>query len=349
MVEVGKRGLSDVIATLMIILLVIVAVGIVWVVVRNVISSGSEEIELGRFSYDLNIRSAYLDSQNSVDVVRVTVRRNAGGENLSGMRFTFSDGGNSYIADRKTPLEETGEKSFIFSSIELGVNTTSLNEVSVVPIYEVSGRERIGDIMDAVDIGGHPPPGRGGGSGAFCGDGTCDVGESAASCPVDCSGGGPENVPNGGMEAASAGLATNWSVAKTAPGTYVVSDAEPANIISGTRTQKIVATGVEHLRFTQSNTWVILSNTSYHLKATYKATTGGTKTFVGVSDIVGGGQGSLFSQNLITDNNWHTADFYFTTPSNLTGTGYIDMPRIDSLTGTTTVYIDNVSIRENQP
>ena len=148
----SKKGLSDVVATLMIILFVLVVASIIWGVIRNVISSGSEEIELGRFSYDLNIRSAYLDSQNSIDVVRVTVRRNAGGENLSGMRFTFSDGGNSYIADRKTPLEETQERTFTFNSIEIGVNIDSLTKVSVVPIYEVSGRERIGQITNTKEI-----------------------------------------------------------------------------------------------------------------------------------------------------------------------------------------------------
>ena len=50
-----KRGLSGIVATLLIILLVIVAVGIVWVVVRNVVQEGSEQISFGRFTTNVEI------------------------------------------------------------------------------------------------------------------------------------------------------------------------------------------------------------------------------------------------------------------------------------------------------
>ena len=43
----SKRGLSDVLATMMIILLVLVAIGIIWVVVRNFINQGTEQIDIG--------------------------------------------------------------------------------------------------------------------------------------------------------------------------------------------------------------------------------------------------------------------------------------------------------------
>ena len=161
-----------------------------------------------------------------------------------------------------------------------------------------------------------------------------------------CSGDGAEVVINGGMEASTGGLANSWSASSIPPpGSYVTSDAEPSNIISGARTQKIVATNLGHSRFSQGFNGHN-SNGKYHLKATYKATQGGVKRILGVYNIVGGGQGLLFNHDLIEDNNWHTVDLYFTVPSDSTGDGYIDMPRIDSLSGTTTVYIDEVSIKE---
>ena len=41
----GKRGLSTIVATLIIILLVLVATGIIWVVVRNDIKGNAEQID----------------------------------------------------------------------------------------------------------------------------------------------------------------------------------------------------------------------------------------------------------------------------------------------------------------
>jgi flagellin-like protein len=43
-----KRAISPVITTLIIILLALVAIGIVWIVIKNIVSEGTEGISLGR-------------------------------------------------------------------------------------------------------------------------------------------------------------------------------------------------------------------------------------------------------------------------------------------------------------
>ena len=179
----NKRGISTVIATMMIILLVLVAVGIIWVVIRNVISGGAGEINIEKFSFNLDIRSASLDTQGGVGVVKVTLHRNAGGENLIGIQFIFSDGSGSYSIERKTPIAETQEKVFTFTYTEIG-NTSSLREVSIAPIYEVSGNDKIGNILDVQDIGRSSGGGGGGGGGsAVCGDGSIGSGEQCEPGP----------------------------------------------------------------------------------------------------------------------------------------------------------------------
>jgi len=55
---INKKGLSEVVTTVLIILLAIVAITIVWFVVRNVIKSGSEEADIRKVSLDLNILEA---------------------------------------------------------------------------------------------------------------------------------------------------------------------------------------------------------------------------------------------------------------------------------------------------
>ncbi len=167
-----KKGVSAIVATLIIVLLVIVATGIVWVVVKNIISEGAEEIEFGRFTFDLSIKSAYIESSNA----NVKIRRSPGGEDLIGVRFIFFDGTNSIIADEKIPLEELQEKLFSFDSSKVG-DVNSLQKVSVAPIYKLdSGKEKIGDITDTATISGSPPGGDGNGgngNGGEPGTGCC--------------------------------------------------------------------------------------------------------------------------------------------------------------------------------
>jgi hypothetical protein len=167
-----KRGLSAIVATLIIILLVLVAAGIVWVVVRNIITEGTEGIELGRFTFDLSIRSAYIDGTN----VKVTVKRNSGGGDLVGVRFIFFNGTGSIIVNRNIPLIELQEELFIFDSNDVG-DINALQRVSVAPIYELSsGTETIGDITDTATISDSPPPGGNGGNGGNGGTGPPDTG-----------------------------------------------------------------------------------------------------------------------------------------------------------------------------
>jgi hypothetical protein len=155
-----KRALSAVVTTLIIILLVLVAIGIMWVVVRNILTEGAEEVSLEKLDYSLAIKAAYV---NDTDV-RVSVRRNPGGGDMVGIKFIFYNGRNSTSVDRYVVLEELEEEIFIFDSSEVPgvVNNT---EISIAPIYtSESGKERLGNIMDTEEISGGVPPESIGGS-----------------------------------------------------------------------------------------------------------------------------------------------------------------------------------------
>ena len=56
LIHKDKRALSEIVATLVTILLVLVAIGIVWVVVRNVIQKGAEQISLGSLTLKMEIQ-----------------------------------------------------------------------------------------------------------------------------------------------------------------------------------------------------------------------------------------------------------------------------------------------------
>ena len=144
----NRRGLSRVIATLIIILLVLVAIGIVWIAIKSIIASGVEGIFLGRFTIDLKIKDAYVDENN---IVVNLIKRKPGQGNLAGIKFIFSNGTDMESAEKNTTMKELEEKSFTFTLNELDVGT--VETVSIAPIFGLdSGEERLGNIIDTYHI-----------------------------------------------------------------------------------------------------------------------------------------------------------------------------------------------------
>ena len=97
----NKRGLSAIVATLIIILLVLVAVGIIWVVVRNVIQEGAEQVDISTKCIAVDLRAvSVVPVADEAGNYSVTLRRLAGGEAIGGVKIVlFSDTANSGVLD----------------------------------------------------------------------------------------------------------------------------------------------------------------------------------------------------------------------------------------------------------
>ncbi len=160
-----KRGMSAVVTTLLIILLAIVAVGVVWVVVKNLVSKGSEEITLTGLTLDLEIIKASVNDGN----LSITVKRNSGEGNLVGINFIISDGDYSDVLRRDTTLQQLGVGTFVFELDTIAVG--DIRSISVAPIYETSsGKEVTAEPTDVVTYSAGEV-GSGGGAGSDDGDG----------------------------------------------------------------------------------------------------------------------------------------------------------------------------------
>lgn len=222
----NKRGMSAVVTTLLIILLAIVAIGIVWVVVKNILVKGEEDISLTGITLNLEIQKASI----SGDTLYVLVHRNAGEGTLVGINFIISDGENSVVVRRNTNLPQLGTETFKFSISNELSTLEEIATVSIAPIYETSsGKEKIGEVVDIIDSigegvigGGSDDGGEEGGEevdcgngilelgeecddgnivsgdgcsatcqdeglgGSYCGDDVCDATETSENCPEDC-------------------------------------------------------------------------------------------------------------------------------------------------------------------
>ena len=84
----NKRGLSLVITSLIIILLVLVAAGIIWVVVRDILQRGVEQIDYSAKCFDVNIEAKSVVNI-SLTNYSVTLTRTASGEAIAGIKLLF--------------------------------------------------------------------------------------------------------------------------------------------------------------------------------------------------------------------------------------------------------------------
>ena len=140
-----KRGLSAIITTLLVVVLVLVAVGIVWAVISGVLTGGVEDIELSAKCLNVDVKAtAVLCTGANPDVCDVTLER-TGTETdaIAGVKLVFRDstaGTNSGVIDDDANVEALAGRTI------LDVPTTLIapDSVEVTPYFtDASGNEQL--------------------------------------------------------------------------------------------------------------------------------------------------------------------------------------------------------------
>ena len=148
----NNRGISAIIVTLLMIVLSLVAVGVVWVVISNVLSSGTEQVSSGVGQLLLNLKIEKVQVESNGDV-SVTVKRSSGAGEISGINLIVSDGVNSQVIKKDSTLQELGTQTFTITSSEL-TNLGFVKDVSIAPLTkDSSGKETVGNAVDKFDNG----------------------------------------------------------------------------------------------------------------------------------------------------------------------------------------------------
>lgn len=141
-----KKGLSDVVVTVLIILLVLAAVVLVWNVIKIVLSDSGEQLEANTLSFGASAitvqsKSVWINSSNQS--ISLVVRRETEQGNMVGYEIVLEDArGNSRTFRYNESLSQY-QTSYIyihnFSASGLGSN---ISRILAVPIYiSDSGRE----------------------------------------------------------------------------------------------------------------------------------------------------------------------------------------------------------------
>ncbi|MFZ1970746.1 MAG: archaellin/type IV pilin N-terminal domain-containing protein [Candidatus Nanoarchaeia archaeon] len=87
----SKRGISSIIATLILILLTIVLIGIVWVVINNLVSNSTKQIPSGEECLSSGFQTVSFVCTQSGSDCNVTVKRISGSDAIGGMRLVFTN------------------------------------------------------------------------------------------------------------------------------------------------------------------------------------------------------------------------------------------------------------------
>lgn len=138
-----KKGLSTIVATLVIILLVLVAVGIVWVVVRNVIERGTNQVDINAKCIGAEVKVTNVTcSGASGGVCDAVVTRSSGDGEIGGIKLSFTNDAedSNYIHDEPGNMAPLETKKI--SGIDTGLTNPS-KVSSIVYFIDNSGNEQL--------------------------------------------------------------------------------------------------------------------------------------------------------------------------------------------------------------
>ena len=109
-----KRGLSAIITTLLSVLLVLVAVGIVWAVVSGVLRGGAEDLELSAKCLNIDVRATAVDCTDLSACVVTLDRTGTETDAIAGVKLVFRDSTNAVSS---SVIEEEGDVEALVGSI----------------------------------------------------------------------------------------------------------------------------------------------------------------------------------------------------------------------------------------
>jgi len=96
----NTRGISSIIATLILILLTIVLIGIVWVVVSGIVTNSTKQVNSGAQCLNSGIQITSASCTKAGNNCNVTIQRTLGTDTINGVRLIFINAAtNSAIND----------------------------------------------------------------------------------------------------------------------------------------------------------------------------------------------------------------------------------------------------------
>ena len=175
----NKKGISEVVTNVLILLLVVVAVGILWAFLQPLFKGAGTKTELSQAC--LNLQLEPIKCTGASDSVVVTIKRGSDSVAVNEVKLIFEKDDGSTNANNTCDgvpgaleTKVCGGVNLGFAPVKVGVAAGIADSTGKINYCTETPR-----IACAVTAASAPPP-------SCNNDGTCDEGETVANCPADC-------------------------------------------------------------------------------------------------------------------------------------------------------------------
>lgn len=132
----NKRGISEVVTAILLVLLAIAAVIVVWNVVSSFISKTGEGTGVESLTANLDIKEARIEGTTAY----VKIKRGVGEGNIGKIKLVFSNAqGEQQIETINQSIAELETKTYSAS-----INISNPTKLEIYPVFIVNGQEKIG-------------------------------------------------------------------------------------------------------------------------------------------------------------------------------------------------------------
>ena len=134
----GNKGLSTIVTTVILVALALVAIGVIWAVIGNLLGKSSGDISSSSACLKIDLKIVNADCTTPT-ACQVTLSRGAGGDEFSGVKLIFSDDLTSKVVDAPGNIEPLFT---ITVTKDSGFSTTAPNKVEIAPYFTEGGEEK---------------------------------------------------------------------------------------------------------------------------------------------------------------------------------------------------------------
>jgi len=144
---VSKKGVSAVVATVLIILIVIAGVGIVWKFLLPMVKENLSNTDYSDVNLQIVTSEGYTVYDEELDLLMVQVKRGSDSANLDKIFFNFVDENGNSVSDKTQLAPEINQmKVYRFSLQDFSGSPV---EIGVAPVFENGG---VGELISTINL-----------------------------------------------------------------------------------------------------------------------------------------------------------------------------------------------------
>ncbi len=147
-----RRGLSQIVSTVLLILIFIVSISIIYVMLNPLLQKPSDSVVVQSLSVYLEIVDGSVSIDEDQELINLNVRRNPGGGEIIDIKIILEDSsGMIYSTNTGFGINELQTKPLRDISYA-NSGLSDIAKIAIAPVFLINGKQRIGNIADEVSL-----------------------------------------------------------------------------------------------------------------------------------------------------------------------------------------------------